>query len=394
MWYNKGVRKQTFGVAFDIGTSSVSAVVFSTQRHHAEHSRPAVHGVHRSFIESSLGVDPENLPRHIISNLHHILSKVEEQLKGLPKEIVIGLAAPYYVSRTLTVSSERKGIRDPITQAEIDRMLRKGENNFKKSVGMGMQEQYNFFTRRPLKILVNGYRVSQPVGLTGELLEVFARYEATAAAFKNRLLQAFQSFKLDAAHVHLTSMPTAYFHTLKHIMDLEEGATLIDIGGEVTEISIMHGGILQYVISIPAGMNVLIRRVAELLNVTFHDALFIVKRYAEHTLEEAKSVLVTPLIEAAVADWKSALSDEMVTYAEGRDISPFIFLTGGGAILPVYQGAFTSNFLKKILPFGEATITSIKPEALRELFSSYCCFGGPEDFGLACLALLLSQDVI
>lgn len=377
------------GVAFDIGTSSVSAAVFSYTR--STPCRPHMIAVHRMAIDSLSDITADSLRRTVARYLKNLLGKVHESIGTRAIErITFGLAAPFYVASTLKLKHTRTNSALSITTEELQSILAEGEKNFLGSHTRGSDTSLALFTKMPLKAFVNGYRVPRAVGTKGKTLDVTVRYEATTHAFTEELTAPFQALHTKA-RTRITTIPLAYVQILRETMHTDDGIVIIDIGGEITEISIVSDGILQHVVSIPAGVSFIVRRIAEALRIPYADARFIIRRFTEQTLEAEKTVVVANIITQAVADWQDTCIKEFDAYAAEDTLPARILLTGGGALLSTYRNVFTPTFLERIAMPGTSSINVAKPEGLRDRFEAFSAFGGPEDFGLACLVLVCAQ---
>lgn len=382
-------HEKEVGVAFDIGTSSVSAAVFSYVR--TMPRRPHMIAVHRIAIDSLSDIHADSLHRTIVKQLKNILGKVHESIgNNVVKHVMLGLTAPFYIASSTKLSHARKNPTVSITQAEIHALLAEGEKKFLASYAQGNTTSIILFTKLLLKTFVNGYRVQRAVGTVGKTLDIAIRYEATTRAFARELMMPVQSLYA-GADTHIMTISLAYLYAFRETMHTDDSIMIIDIGGEVTEISIISDGTLEHVISIPAGVSFIVRRIAEALRVPYADARFIIRRFTEQTLETEKTVLVTNIITQAVADWQDAFIREFDSYVAEDALPVRILLTGGGALLSTFRNIFTQAFLERIGMSGTSSVSVARPDGLRDRFEAFSSFGGPEDFALACLVLACTQ---
>jgi cell division ATPase FtsA len=388
-WQRQPAR---FGLALDIGTSSVSGALFSFHKSHTASPRPYVHEVYRSLLDTSAGIDAHMLSRHAIRGVREVYEKSLKKSKVPPEEIIVGLSAPFYISKSVRISKPRKDPDSLITQQEIEDLTMRAEADIRKSLDVHMGNDLEFFTKSPGKILVNGYRMPDPIGKNGQTIEVVTRLEANMRSFREKIEEFLRGHRRET-RCTFTSIPTATFRVLNGIMDTEAGMVFVDIGGEITEVSAIQDRALESVVSIPTGSGAIIRKIAESFHLSFHDALFTLRRYTENTLEDALTRRIEVVVESAVSNWRLAVSRELEQLFRGGFSPEHIVLSGGGSLLLKYKRGFPQGVFRTPAQ-RDIPVSVIQPHAIQEFFENPSYFMGPEDFGLACLTLLpfLKED--
>ncbi|MEK7649473.1 MAG: hypothetical protein AAB367_00715, partial [Patescibacteria group bacterium] len=89
MFFNKSQKK--VGLAFDIGTASVSAALFELR---GDDPRPHVIKVFRKFYTASLKRDASHFSKSTVGQFSAVLKDVSADLQGaMPELYVIGLSS-------------------------------------------------------------------------------------------------------------------------------------------------------------------------------------------------------------------------------------------------------------------------------------------------------------
>lgn len=377
MFGSRGNSK--LSVAFDIGTSSVSAIVFSSHGHNDY--KPSIHNLFRAPGILHMEVDAETLRRQAVKGVRSLIPSISKATNHAPEKIILGLSAPYYISSTKILRKERKNPTESIQPAELDDLLKEG-----------VDAPLAIFTRVALTSLVNGYSVANAVGTCGKTLEIQVRFDATTESLRQDLEAPFQSMGLKSSIV-FAAVPNAYYYALRDVADLATGVLLIDVGGEMTEISSITDGALRDVQAISEGTHTLMRRIAETLHISLNDADFLLKNFSEGKLEDRQKDSVARCIEAGMAGWQDSLSTLFENYAQQAPLPLHIVLCGGGARIAQYRDVL-KTCLSGRQALSSASISVMNSEALKEQFEDFRYIEGPEDLGLACLALLSTREIL
>ena len=381
------------GLAVDIGTSSITAVVF-TAPNCLPTSKPCIKNVYRASLDMPRKPRAETLERQITTQLRDLLKTIRASLKKNPDFAYVGLSAPFYISRLITLTSTRPKASAPITKEEILTLIKKGEKSFTEEyISPKENLKLHLFGSTLLKTIINGYRIPEIVGATGKTLTLFVRYETTAKKYINELYDLFAPL-VSEKKLHITSLPTACFYAIGSAIPFKEGLVHVDIGGEISEISIIYDDVLEKIITIPLGNASLARKVSEYFNVSFKEGESLLRQFSKEVLDSKKSENIAAITNHHVREWCVALSAALTTYAKENDIPSNIVLSGGGAFLKAYRQSFSSELLHKTHTSETPHITIADPKLFQNEFSAMSTLTGPRDFGVTCLALLCSRNIL
>jgi len=388
MWFHrKGNTIQ--GIAFDCGTSGVRAALFSFLQKDVL-TKPDVSEIIRIPFAPAAYMDARQLKQKTREGIREVIKKLSSSFH--PHEIMVGFSSPFYISKTIRVSHPRQDPRLPITNEESQALAAEAMRTFEEEAEKRIADRTVVtFTAMPLKTYVNGYRVSNPVGMAGKLLEASFRFEAT----KSNVFDDFK--KLFAQHYEraafrVASVALANFQALRAIYGNEQGFLIIDMGAEVTEIGLTIDGALEQVTSLPLGHMVFIREMAALLGISLVDASFIASRYAEQTLESGKAKQLGPLIAEFQDTWRKKLFTILTAYAQHHEIPTHVFFTGGG-VLPFHKDIFLEDAFRPLFYGKNPMPELLAPDTLDHQFGKHM-FQSPSDFALASLTLLGARTVV
>ena len=376
-------KKHTrYGIAFDCGTATVKAALFSFNSSHPEKPPTILQKIHIP-IQTADVITTGVLERKIFSALRHVLENVAKSHQC--SLIHIGLSSPLYISQAIRLTYKREKPHVPIDTQEIKTLMNRGEQEFRK-IALPLRKEHGFvvFSRSLLQSSVNGYHVQEPVGVQGKTIEIYARYEATTTSIAKKFHDSIENH-FPGCPIQFTSISLVNFYMLHMLYPTHADMIYIDIGGEVTDISIIDNSMLERVITVAVGSNGLARNIQEVCRISYNDALFLLKRFGEGTLEEKYKKVLGEAAKSFMKEWKSGISEKLGPYIKEHGMSPSILVGGGGALVPLYAEAISKEFLEELAVAGNPSIEVVSMRS----FEPYVILGGPttdiSDFNLLCL---------
>lgn len=371
------------GIAFDCGTSAVRAALFSYSQKDTP-IKPRVSEVIRIPFTPGAYMDAHQLKQKTQASIQHILKKIPSSFQ--PRHVVLGLSSPFYVSKTLQTMRKRPQPSDLITKEEFQDFTIETERTFEEDAKKRITDgDINIFTALPQRTYINGYRVENPIDATGKTIEISFYFEATTRETLATIKEII-THRYTHATFHVSSIALANFQALRGIYGNELGFLVIDIGGEITEITLSTEGILEQVTSLPIGHMLILREIAALFDISLTDASFILNRYAEHTLESKKETTIKPLMLEFADMWRKKLLTILTAFTERYDMPPRIFFTGTG-VLPFHKEICAEEIFRSVFYAKNVLVETAHPDILSPRFTAHP-FRSTTDFGLASLALL------
>jgi cell division protein FtsA len=93
--------------------------------------------------------------------------------------------------------------------------------------------------------------IQDPVGMNGVRLEVEAHIVTASVTSARNVYRALERCHLDVDHIVLESL--ALSHVLLNETNLEAGCMLLDIGGDITSVSVFFDGAIRHSFTVPLG---------------------------------------------------------------------------------------------------------------------------------------------
>jgi len=253
-------------VGLDVGTTKVASIVAEITPEKEVNiigvgSNPAV-GLRKGVVVD-LGDTVRSIERAV---------EKAERMAGVDIEgVYVGVAGEHISSLNNQGVVAVSGSRGEVTEEDVERVL-----EAVKIISLPAD-------REIIHVIPRGYiidgqdGIKNPVGMSGQRLEVEAHIVTGAVTFIQNLLKCVQRVGLMVNDLVL--QPVASASAILYPDEKEIGVVLVDIGGGTTDIAIFVGGSIAYTVVIPVGGNHFDRDIAYGLSTTLSEAERIKKEY-------------------------------------------------------------------------------------------------------------------
>lgn len=371
-------------VAIDVGSSNVVIAVGAIE----EDGRVNIQGI---VSEPISGIDAGRVENSETAGraVRAAKERIEEQLNIKITEAYAGLSGDFIrcvqVTDYVYVQDELGNGSNQITQRDVDDLDRRMQ-----SVKLP-DDREEILSKEAIRYTIDDKVVDEPVGAYGHVLSATYNFILTDRTMRDRLGQCLmkqgikvKEFVPNAAITHLSVATDE---------DIEEGVVVVDLGGGVTDVSVLLHSKLRHIASIPVGADA-INNDIRTYGIPANYVENLKRRYGSAVAELAtddrivfqprrgvpKSILrhnLATVIEARlkeIADW---VRGEIKEAGCGPKFSPILLITGGGAemqdietlfsrelgidevrvVYPEY--GFTENMADQISTSAYATVASL-----------------------------------
>lgn len=199
----------------------------------------------------------------------------------------------------------------------------------------------------PIQFIVDGYEhIKDPVGMIGVRLEVDAYIITAPSASVQNLARCVQKSGIEVQGIILDPLAASEVVLTRDDKDL--GVAIVDVGGEVTDISIFKGDNLIFTKMIPVGGSHITNDISIGLKIPFSEAELLKRQYGYASVSMLKSEERIPLnsignnkgtitnkelvdiIEARVQEIYFLVNQELALSGYKDSLSRGVVLTGGG----------------------------------------------------------------
>ncbi|HEU4671678.1 MAG TPA: cell division FtsA domain-containing protein [Candidatus Limnocylindrales bacterium] len=353
IWQRDGEAAPAACTALDVGTEFAKALVFEID----DHGRGVVKGVGRkrqglAHMQSGTVADIAA----VVDNCSVALQEAEEMAGFRPTQVVIGIAGELVKGFTTTHSQERRKPDQPITDAELQRLidgvqreaLRQAERSITWETGLPHVD-VRLVHAAVTGAKIDGYALTNPVGFQGRHVEI-SIFNAFAPLVHLGALQSVAS-QLDLELLEVVAEPYAVARVLGSEQVRQAGALFVDVGGGTTDVALVRGGGIEGTRMFALGGRAFTKSIADRLALPFPRAEALKVDYARGLPVERRDEIAA-IVAEDVGVWAAGVELVLEELAGGDLLPGRIYLCGGGSRLPEIQTALGEESFWKHLPFA------------------------------------------
>lgn len=245
------------------------------------------------------------------------------------KEVLCVMSSPWCLSKIKSISLKKEKPVN-ISSKLMDLIAQKSENPESNEKG------YSLIEKKIIQTRLNGYITNKPLNKKAKEIEIstFEGMVLNDAAL--RVKDQINRFVPEDVMFH--SFTLSAFSTIGDIFERDD-YMLMEITGDMTELSIIKDGLIVKTASFPKGKNLFIRRVCQEFSVDPDVSLSFIKLYYERKSEKNFHNRIEEILKESKTVW---LEDFKGAFTAMKESMPAkIFLSIDSNILP-----FFADFLK------------------------------------------------
>jgi hypothetical protein len=351
--------KPGFVLLLDIGSSSVGA---SLSHCDGKDKSRIVYSVRKDFASHSI----HSFESHIDcmkKGLASVLKEITSQTNATPAQVAVSFASSWYISQTRTVVMRRstpflvkKDLIQSFKSKEEKKFLDEHKGMFGKTDG-----QVALLESKILDTLVDGYSISNPIGkkATSFSLTLYL------AVIPKEVLETVEDLVVSGAHVNHLSFATfqsVAFVGIRDMFPAKNDFLVIDINGEITDLSLIRNDVILESISFPLGENFFKSRLQKHFGWSLSEYRSHLSLYKEGKLHDDFRFEFEEYLNVLLRDW-SVYVRRALHSLDGDRLSPeHICLIGGDVfarhIKSILESGQFQNFTHTQNPFHVTIIDS------------------------------------
>ena len=344
-------EKSELVAVFDIGSASVGGALFFMQKSGVP---KIVFSVRERIIPQSQ-IDPKNLLTEMRKALNNVARQMVVSNFGAPKKIFCVLSSMWYISHNRVIRIKKNTpfiFTDKLANGLIEKELKLFKEDYLGKY-VKNDKQIRVIELKNIKTTLNGYEVSNPYKQKANDLEmtlfISMAEEEVLSNIKDVIAQHFHT-----EDVVFSSFIMASFTVVRDMHLHQKDFILVDICGEITDISIIKNNVLTGSASYPLGSNFIARNMASILGSNLEEAKTFLSLYKDGHAEERIHQRFDPVIKSSKARWLDKFQASLNTLLNDISVPNTIYLT-------VDQGF--ANFFIDIIQkeqFNQYILTSSK----------------------------------
>lgn len=341
------MEKKNYIVAIDLGSHNVTVAAATRDAN----DKMVIEAVVREASEG-VGVGAINNIELAAQSLKNAVAALEEKLSIKVFEAYFGISGDFIRCASHNDWVAVGDYANGVSKGDVDELFARMEKVSAPS------DDEVILERIPQNFVVDGNKeVENPVGSFGQSLSSTFNFILSLRTPIQRLTNAALKLGIKPLAVHINPLVTA--ETLLAQDEKEEGVAVVDMGGNVTDVTIYYNNVVRYVASIPIGsdaINIDIRSLSvpdkSVEKMKIKAGCAVAANVSEdtrvdyRTAKGKKSILqcnLATVIEARVKDIADLVVDEIKAAGFDKKLPYGIVLTGGGANLVDIAEAFSNH---------------------------------------------------
>ena len=342
-------------LALDIGTEFVKAVLAKPNKK----GDLKILGVGKARqVEGNMHAGAVADIPAVVSVCEEALIQVEKQAGERANLTVVGIAGELIKGNTMTVNYSRKNPNKPITESEMEQIIRKVQQKSgevaKKTIALETGNdnvEVRLINSAIVSLTIDGYKISNPVGFKGSDI-VIQFYTAFAP-----LIHVAAIEKVCAElNLDLLTVAVEPFAVCRACLgdDIESSFSgiVMDIGGGTTDIAVVEDGGVEGTKMFGIGGRSFTHQVAELLGVDFETAENYKLDYDSGKLDDRVKAKIETALSRNISVWLTGVEVALEDFENLGSLPRNILLCGGGAGLSLLQETLAISDWYESLPFS------------------------------------------
>lgn len=308
---------------FDIRSSSVGAALFVTNKKGV----PLVLSSLREDLHIKGEINAENILTSSVKALEQCAHKISMSNVGKIDKIFCTLSSPWYASQTRLIKFE-KNSPFIFTSKMAKGLLDKETGIFKKEISetfSNQEEDIKILESKNLQISLNGYPMLEPFNKRTKTVEmsVFMSLsgEGVLAKFKDAIFKSFHT-----REVEFITFSIALFTLARDLFDEYKDFALVDVSGEMTDVSIIRKETFEESVSFPVGTHHVFRQIQKDLQINDKDTKSFFSTYKAGHYSTSMEKKIAPIIKKAENSWLSGFEEVLLKLSKGVHFPSDIFL--------------------------------------------------------------------
>lgn len=356
--------KRTRVLFVDIGSTSVAlgAVVFSKEGH------PHIEKIISSKIQVLSDLSFEKFEKEMQKSLNISISQMLKEHPFPIDRIEVHLASPWYASQVRNAKLSRPTPFSVTKKVLDDMMTREAKLFSEEELGGDKEGALKVLESMVMKVKLNGYEVKDPIGVSAKDLE-FSIFVSVAPT---EVISGIE--KIIERHyrkpIRFSTFLASSYLVVRDYFHQPGQYLLVDIGGEVSDISLVRDGSLVQSVSFPRGRNFMLRKLSVGLGRSIDEAVSICTLYIEGKVDQGLKESCDTILSKTKDEWLSAFQSALFSISSELSIPDTILLTCHADVAPWFVETIQrEEFHQYTLTEKEFKVTLLSADLFHETLS-------------------------
>ncbi len=344
-WNLFGIKRNSVLAIIDIGSSQVSGALVLVSKNRSGHKNHQI--VFNTKVEISVDgeLDFDRFDFEIIKAIKMVTHKLVRSGFTQPEKFVCFLASTFLVSQTKVInfSQDKQFV---FTQKILEGITKREAEDFRARNEKG--DQFQIIENKVMQIKLDGYEVAKPFDKKITKLSLAQFLSGSPVSQLNKIRSAIGS-QSHSEKISFHSYNFAAFSTLRDLLAGKKNFIAVDIGGELTDVSLCMDGVLLENLSFPYGLNAIIRDTARSQQTFRAEAKSQLALYSEGRLQSRAKNIFEQSLAVSRQKWTSLMAEALSLMMETSVIPDQIILTGDTIANQVFVNWLKEGDFKKYM---------------------------------------------
>jgi hypothetical protein len=338
-------------LVFDVRSSSVGATLFRVKKTGAPVTL-------LSLREPILQEDDVKVDRLLYMTMKTLEIVAERVLKagiGVPKKIFCVLSSPWHVSQTRVINVKQDKLFK-FSIALADDLIKKEMHVFKQEYLEKYEKtkhKVRMIELQSIKTMLNGYETNYPLDQKVEEVEI----TIFVSMSPDQVLSGIEGVVKKYFHhevIKFSSFTMASFNVMYNMFSDQPNFLLIDVGGEVTDITMVKKVVPSESISFPLGRHFIIRGIAGALGCSQAEAESYASLWNDGHVEAPTEKKLGEIIRKLQMDWLAKFQESLANLSRDISVPYTIYLSADKDFLKFFGKTIEAE------QFNQYTLTESK----------------------------------
>jgi|GEM_PF-1603612 hypothetical protein len=329
---------------YDIGSASVSGAVVSVEAD----GRPRI--LYTVVKECAFSAFPEAeyFQNRVFSAFAFVIGETEKYIRTICHEspilrthppLFVTLSAPWYISQARHIHIAHP---KPLRLREED-IVAYADKEYEAFLSSPIVKEfdggdiYESFERRVVQVCLNGYETAHPAGKEAKTVDMSVVFSIMSSNVSMRIHDELKRV-FSGSDISISTFPLAVFDTVRRIGLEQQDSLLLDIAGEVSELTLVKGGTLAGSVSFPIGKATLIRHIAQTLHLGFDEAVSAVRLYTDNDMSKAEAKRMGTILTSVANFWVRPFEHALNALGQESVVFPrTIYMTADEDVAPWFS---------------------------------------------------------
>jgi hypothetical protein len=322
--FSRRKKQDELMLVFDIGSSSVKAALFYTRN-------SGVPKIITSVREPILLEDKVDLDRFLvltIKALETVSEKIFTKGLGAPVKIFCIFSSPWHTSHTRVISLKQETpfvfttkLADTLVQKEVSSLKQEYLKKYDHT-----DETLRVIEMKNIKVMLNGYETLNPVSKKAKELEMTVFISMSEELVCKKIEETI-SKHFQVGNIKFSSFTMASFTVIRDLFTDRGNFLLINIGGEITDISMVKHNTLRESTSFPLGINFMIRAVSAEMKCSLAEAKSLISLFKDGHASPNTTKSLELIIAKLKSDWLVNFQQSLANLSNDISIPAFVYTT-------------------------------------------------------------------